>query len=264
LRILDWQEFAASRSALLWSVTIGAFDGVHLGHRKLIGSVRSKEPLAKSAVITFRENPKRILRPQTYGGSITSLAQRLEAIGACGVQSCILIDFSENFGTLSGASFLASLEAAGVGFIFVGPNFRCGHRMDTNAQRLRVLAAGLGMEAYIVDPLYFAGHPVSSSRIRNAILEGRLADAAAMLGRPYSIDIGVDWKADGASWKAEAVEGVLLPPEGRYLGRFEGEGEKNELRAFVAGGAIVVDREPRGSGRLVLLETVSLEEKKEI
>ena len=264
MKLQDWQDFIAAKSDLPWSVTIGAFDGLHLGHQKLIGTVRSLEPQARSAVITFRENPKLILRPQMYGGSISSLSQRLEAIEACGVQSCVLIDFSENFGTLSGALFLASLKAAGVGFIVVGPNFRCGHRMDTNAQKLVELAALLGMEARIVEPLQYAGHPVSSSRIRNAIVEGRLSEASAMLGRPYVLDLGGNWKAEAGYWKVGIPGGILLPPAGNYLSGFGNEGEEGCVRATITGDAIVVDSDPRGSGRLTLLELVSREEKKEI
>jgi riboflavin kinase/FMN adenylyltransferase len=264
LNTLGWQEFIGSRSTLPWSVTIGAFDGVHLGHQKLIGAVRSREPLARSAVITFRENPKRILRPQTHWAAISSLGQRLEAIEACGVQSCVLIDFSENFGTLSGASFLSSLEAAGVGFIFVGPNFRCGHRMDTDAQKLVSLAASLGMEAEIVDSLFHGGHPISSSRIRNAILEGRLSEASAMLGRPYVLELGRAWKVEGAFWKVEMGEGTLLPPEGSYRVAFEGGQSEDSPTATVRGSTVVVDGDPRGSARLAFLESVSREEKKEI
>jgi riboflavin kinase/FMN adenylyltransferase len=260
LNILNWQDFIASRSTFPWSVTIGAFDGVHRGHQKLIGEVRSREPEARSAVITFRENPKHILHPHTYWGSISSLEQRLEAIQACGVQSCILIDFSENFGTLSGALFLASLEAAGVGFIFIGPNFRCGHRMDTNAQELVHLAASLGMKASIIEPELYAGHPISSSRIRNAVLEGRLAEAAAMLGRPYTLELGATWKFSGSFWKIEPGEGALLPPEGRYSVALEGGEGRTGLQASVSGGAVVMDSDPRGSGRLAFLESVSREE----
>jgi riboflavin kinase / FMN adenylyltransferase len=260
LNILSWQDFIASRSTFPWSVTIGAFDGVHRGHQKLIGEVRSREPEARSAVITFRENPKRILHPHTYWGSISSLGQRLEVIETCGVQSCVLIDFSENFGTLSGALFLASLEAAGVGFIFIGPNFRCGHRMDTSAQKLVELAASLGMKASIVEPELYAGHPISSSRIRNAVLEGRLAEAAAMLGRPYTLELGVTWKAAGSFWKAEPGEGALLPPEGHYSVALEGGEERTGLQASVSGGAVVMDGDPRGSSRLTFLESVSREE----
>jgi len=260
LNILNWQDFIASRSTFPWSVSIGAFDGVHRGHQKLIGEVRSREPEARSAVITFRENPKRILHPHTYWGSISSLEQRLEVIQACGVQSCVLIDFSENFGTLSGALFLASLEAAGVGFIFVGPNFRCGYRMDTSAQKLIELAASLGMKASIVEPVLYAGHPISSSRIRNAVLEGRLAEASAMLGRPYTLELGTTWKVSGSFWKAEPGEGSLLPPEGRYAVGLEGTEESTGLRASVIGGAIVMDSDPHDSGKLTFFESVSREE----
>jgi riboflavin kinase/FMN adenylyltransferase len=260
VNILSWQDFTARRSPIPWSVTIGAFDGVHRGHQKLIGAVRTREPDARSAVITFRENPKRILRPQTYWGSISSLEQRLEAIEACGVQSCILIDFSENFGTLSGALFLASLEAAGVGFIYVGPNFRCGHRMDTNAQELVHLAASLGMKASIIEPELYAGHPISSSRIRNAVLEGKLAEAAAMLGRTYALELGAAWKASGSAWKVEPGEGALMPPEGRYWVALKGGEELAGLQAAVSEGAVVMEDDPRGSGRLAFLESVSREE----
>jgi len=257
LKLLGWDEFTASRIGLPWSVTIGVFDGVHLGHRKLIGEVRSREPGARSAIVTFKENPKLLLRPQIYSGSISSLGQKLMEIEACGVQSCILIDFSENFGTLSGASFLAKLKASGVGFIYVGPNFHCGHKKDTNAQKLVELASSLGMDASVVAPELYAGHPISSSRIRNAILEGRLVEAEAMLGRPYELELGTDWIPEEGFWKAETPAIALLPPNGTYLVRLE-RGE-TRLATLAARSIRVEGSEPCGSLRLAFLESVSQE-----
>ncbi|MCX7026821.1 MAG: hypothetical protein NT061_04875, partial [Spirochaetes bacterium] len=173
--------------------------------------------------------------------------------------SCILIDFSGNFGTLSGASFLVKLEAAGVGFISIGPNFRCGHKMDTNAQRLVELAAPLGMEVVIVEPLLYAGHPVSSSRIRNAILEGRLGEAAAMLGRPYVLELGTGWTSMGGFWKAEPAGLALLPPEGTYRVVLEGRADRISCEGTVIGGSVILGSDPLGLGRLAFLELVSRE-----
>jgi riboflavin kinase/FMN adenylyltransferase len=250
--VLDWDDFIASNNPAPLSVTIGVFDGVHRGHQKLIETVLSKRPQMRCAVITFRDNPKKLLHPHTFKGNIFSLEQKIEAFGDAGLDACVLIDFSRNFGKLSGAEFISLLARAGVKFVCVGSNFRCGHKMDTNAQALVELCAKLGIEARIVESVLQGGHPVSSSRIRNDVLEGRLADAAEMLGKPHVVEIARSEPAADGAMALVPAEDAVLPPEGRYIVGLSPDGElKPDAGADGAGGLMMAEARI-GDGRIVL------------
>lgn len=237
MRLVDWADFVASRASGPFAATVGVFDGLHQGHRRLIDSVLAKSPALKTAAVTFKENPKKILRPQNFNGSLFSLGQKTEAFAGLGFDYCVLIDFSRNFGTLSGAEFLALLADAGMRFLCVGPNFRCGHNMDTNAQALALICRELGVETEIVEPVLYGGHPVSSSRIRASVLSGRLEEAAAMLGRPYVVDVlsGETGPSGALELRSEAV----LPPSGLYRVLVEPEGERKAMTVRVENGRII-------------------------
>jgi len=263
MTILSWAEFIATRELAPLSVTIGVFDGVHLGHRRLLDTVLSKSPSMKSSVITFKDNPKKVLHPQSFKGSIFSMEQKLDVFRTAGIDACVLIDFSQNFGTLSGAEFLSLLANAGVKFLCVGPNFRCGHRMDTNAQALAEISRRLGMEAEIAEPVLYGSHPVSSSRIRNAIVEGRLSEAADMLGRPHKVELEAvtDRQADASGGMAlRPTADALLPPEGNYRVVVETATGKESLVARIGEGLIRVESmKGRGAGRVAIMNVVSQE-----
>jgi len=259
MNITTWADFSSSSSPVPLAVTIGVFDGVHRGHQKLVRTVLSKSPAMKSAVLTFSENPKKILHPQTYKGGLFSLEQKIDTFGAMGIDACVLIDFSRNFGTLSGAEFLFSLAKAGVRFICIGPNFRCGHKMDTNAQSLAEISGKLGMEAEIVEPVMYGGHPVSSSRIRNAVLEGRLGEAEQMLGRPYTVVAHFEPCGKRELAVAE-MPGMVLPPEGLYKVFLDPDSGNQEALARIREGRMFTGTPGvRGARRVAIIELVSQE-----
>ena len=259
MNIIAWADFISSSSSVPLAATIGVFDGVHRGHRKLVETVLSKGPALRSAVLTFSENPKKILHPQTYKGCLFSLEQKIDTFGALGVDACVLIDFSLNFGTLSGAEFLFFLAKAGVRFICVGPNFRCGHKMDTNAQALAEISGKLGMAAEIVEPVMSGGHPVSSSRIRNAVLEGRLGEATQMLGRPHTVLARFEPSGEGKLSVAEIPE-VVLPPPGLYKVVLDPDSAGETALARIEEGRMFAGSSGfRGVRRVAIIESVSQE-----
>jgi riboflavin kinase/FMN adenylyltransferase len=288
MKVLTWDEFIQGgcgipapgrpgqpRGSPSLAATIGVFDGIHLGHRRLMDSVLARKPDMIAAVITFKDSPKKILHPQNFKGDIFSLERKIQVFDRAGFDLCVLIDFSRNFGTLSGAEFLGFLAAAQVKFLCIGPNFRCGHKMDTNAQMLVKVCAGLGVEATIAEPVLYNGHPVSSSRIRNAILEGRMGEATDMLGRPHDVDV-VRFRDGSGRLRSmdcimEAVPGSLLPPEGSYRIVVDPDGSSFLALARVDDGLIAVGdpdtgaslcEESLGEGetrRLAFLHVVSQE-----
>ncbi len=272
MKILSWETFLQSRAEKPIAASVGVFDGVHRGHKRLIDLVKNKTPSMESCVITFRENPKRILRPSSFRGSIYSLEKKLEVLESEGLDICVLIDFSTDFGTLSGAEFLGLLKKAHLGFLTVGPNFKCGHKMDTNAAALVEICGKLGIEALVAEPVLYSGHPVSSTRIRNAIVEGRLSEVSDMLGRPYEIEYeAVRNPLTSVSDAPRADEGkggtvlqprpgTLLPPDGIYELCLDSGRDQKCLEAFIKDGLIRLDdRASGGSVRSAIITMVSRE-----
>jgi riboflavin kinase/FMN adenylyltransferase len=166
-------------------------------------------------VLTFEENPKRILSPANYHGELSTQDQKLSLIDSMGVDLCVLIDFSGDFSKLPGRKFLSMLSERGeLRFLAVGSDFRCGYRLDTDAQAMREFFQESSIKVDLLSAVYWAGHPVSSSRIRKAIIAGHLEDAAQMLGRPYEIDL----RGAGvlASQRIVPTGGQVSPPPGLY------------------------------------------------
>jgi riboflavin kinase/FMN adenylyltransferase len=227
MKVLTWQEFNRDPPQEGLAATVGVFDGLHLGHQALIATVKQEKPHLFPCVITFRENPKKFLHPSSYRGSLLTIEQKLSAIQSEGIEYCVLIDFSDNFATLAGREFLAALYNANVRFVAVGENFQFGYRLDTDAARLEVLSGELGMRSCIVKNVMYRGHPVSSSRVRHAVLEGRFREALEMLGRPYQIIARREGTAGGHGELFVPEDDLLLPPDGEY-GVFVKDGETVE------------------------------------
>jgi len=198
MHVISWEEYVGNRE---WGVgsgesplalTIGVFDGVHRGHQSLI--LRICDSPYVPTVITFRQNPQQILKPDAPTAEITNLGQKLRILEDLGVQLTVLIDFSIEFSKISGRVFIDLLLSRPVQLIALGRNFRCGHRLDTGAEEIRSLAGGRSgvcdsedhspLEVWIAPPVMDEGQPVSSSRIRQALAAGRQAEAERLLGRP--------------------------------------------------------------------------------
>jgi FAD synthase len=181
MQVITWTDLTSYPFPLPYSATVGVFDGVHLGHQALINKVVNRGP--NPTAITFRQNPKGILSPETYGGDIIGLEEKLALFEKLGITRTILIDFSENFSRLEGRFFIETLLDRGLAFLAVGENFRCGCGLDTDAAAIRRITAGRGVETEVLKPVLFAGERVSSSRIRAAISAGEFEKARALLGR---------------------------------------------------------------------------------
>jgi riboflavin kinase/FMN adenylyltransferase len=160
-------------------VAIGTFDGVHRGHRAVIGD--------SDAVLTFEPHPSVIVAPDHAPRLLTPLAVKAALIaGIGGVQELIVIDFDARFAARSPQSFIDDVlvEQLGATDVAVGANFRFGHRAQGDAA---MLAADPRLRTRI-EPLYeVGGEVVSSSQIRRLVLAGAVADAADFLGAPFEL-----------------------------------------------------------------------------
>jgi FAD synthase len=214
MKTLTWDEFRSGKAVMPIAAAIGVFDGLHIGHRELIRRVQGRTGLS-SAVITFQENPKRILSPESFRGELSTLEQKLSLVASMGVDLCVLIDFSGDFSKLPGRQFLSMLRESGdIRCLAVGSDFRCGFRLDTDAQDIREFCGERSIGVELLSAVRWAGHPVSSSRIRKAILSGHLEDAALMLGRPYELDLRGARLSD--SGRIAVMGGQTSPPPGLY------------------------------------------------
>ena len=169
-------------------MTVGIFDGVHMGHQALIERIVSHNKDYTPAVVTFRENHKtgKVMRNKennTYR-DIQNFQQKLEILENSGIQITIVIDFTDEIRNMPGIEFLEILLKNGnIGFFAAGSGFRCGSRLDTDAIAIEKFFASRGIPAEIVTEVMEGALPVSSSRIRAAIAEGDHALAEKMLGR---------------------------------------------------------------------------------
>lgn len=172
-------------------IAIGNFDGVHRGHRAILGDVirRAEAEEARSVAVTFDPHPLRVLRPADAPPLITPLPQRLALLGETGVDATLVLPFTEEFSQLSAHAFAASVLRDRLHAIAVheGDNFRFGYRAEAGIEHLRALGAELGFSVVAHSLLRLRGLPVASSQIRALVAEGRVEPARALLGRAFSI-----------------------------------------------------------------------------
>ncbi len=167
------------------AVALGFFDGVHRGHQAVIERAVTSGVTPCVFSFTAPANAARLYRIMTDD-------RRMEAIGALGVQYLVMPPFGD-FSSMSPERFVEEV-LVGVFHAKVavcGKNFHFGYHAAGDSDQLRALCAASGIEVRIVDPVLYAGAPVSSTRIREALGEGRMEDVRAMLGRPYTIRIQV-------------------------------------------------------------------------
>jgi riboflavin kinase/FMN adenylyltransferase len=182
--IIDWDDFVAgAREKRDSAVTVGVFDGVHLGHRALISRVTASG--LRSIVVTFRTNPRHVLFPHRGTRDIISLDEKVAVMAALGVDVLVLVDFTPEFADMSGAAFIRALyRAAAMRSLVIGHDFTCGAGGRFKPDDIAALCATLGVACDVVPAVLDAGRPVSSSRIRAALAAGNHAEAARLLGRP--------------------------------------------------------------------------------
>jgi riboflavin kinase/FMN adenylyltransferase len=221
--LLDAQAAGALRGA---AVAIGNFDGVHLGHQRLLATARALAGGrgARVGVLTFDPHPVRVLRPALAPPLLTPLARRLELLAERGVDAVVVQPFDAGYAATPAAEFVARDLAGRLGAseVVVGYDFTAGHER-ARVGRLRVLAAEHGLALHVVEPVTSDGLVVSSTKIRELLLEGNVEGAAVLLTRPYDLDGEV---APGAGRgkgfgfpTANVSTGFLLPASGVYVVR---------------------------------------------
>jgi riboflavin kinase/FMN adenylyltransferase len=173
-------------------VTVGNFDGVHLGHQRILRRVQevARQTGRASAVLTFYPHPSRVLRPSDAPALLMTIDQRLAAIEAIGIDAALVLRFDAQLANVTAEEFVQRflVDAIGARAVLVGGNFRFGHRQKGDVKLLAELGTRWGFEVEIVPPVFADGMVVSSTAIRNTIREGRAEEARRLLGRPYALE----------------------------------------------------------------------------
>ena len=173
------------------ALTIGNFDGVHRGHQAMLArlSVKARALGLPVAVLTFEPYPREMFSPQSAPTRLTSLREKLELLAAHGVDHVHVARFNTAFAAISPAAFVEKVLVQGLHArsVLIGDDFRFGARRGGDFALLRDAAAQHGFELEAMRTVEQAGMRLSSSAVREALAQGDLARAKALLGRAYSI-----------------------------------------------------------------------------
>jgi riboflavin kinase/FMN adenylyltransferase len=166
-------------------LTIGNFDGIHLGHRRILEAVLadSRKTGGPACVYTFRPHPQEVLRPGTQVKLLTHYDEKIKILESVGLDVVVEEPFSQEFFTLSAREFFEKVIVRGFKAVslFVGHDFAFGKNREGNLDLLRSLCLEKGIRLTVVPPEQFGGEIVSSTRIRTALLEGHVAEAARLM-----------------------------------------------------------------------------------
>src|ERR1700723_2422883 len=164
-------------------VSIGNFDGVHLGHQFILERVRQSATSRslRSVAVTFDPHPLRFLRPETCPRLITPLETRLELLGDTGIDAVLVLPFTADLSRMRAAEFVTAIvhDALGAVEVHEGTNFRFGHRAEGGMAELKQLGGELGFEVVIHDACQVRGLTCSSSKIRELLSKGEIRTARA-------------------------------------------------------------------------------------
>jgi riboflavin kinase/FMN adenylyltransferase len=209
-------------------LTIGNFDGVHLGHRALLNQLRTALPQGgQSVVYTFSNHPSHILSHLAPIPYICTLEHKLKLLHAAGVDATVLVPFSLELARTPFDRFLETLkETLDFSVLVLGTDARFGKNREGNPEKTRQLGKTLGFEVIYVPKYMRSDQVVSSALIRTRIAQGDLDQAAHYLGRPYSIYAEVHHGA-------MSLKGLCLPPTGIYRATLEAENQLFNVDAHV-------------------------------
>ena len=209
-------------------VTIGFFDGVHLGHQHVFRRTveAAKERGARSVAVTFDRHPRETLTPGGEPRLLTTVERKASLIQACGIDVLVVLEFTKEFSLVPAEAFVRDVLIGGLHAVHarVGANFTFGHRAAGTVTTLRDVGEPLGMIADEVGLFAVDGRVVSSSSIREALASGDLAWPRTALGRRYAVDgevVAGAGRGSGLGYPTANLRTwprLLLPGQGIYAG----------------------------------------------
>ena len=171
-------------------LTIGVFDGVHLGHKYLISQLKeqAKQQNLLSGVVTFRHHPQEVLSPQTKLPFLTDLTERTNLLKNEGVEAVITLPFTRELAQLSARQFVSLLKRyLRMCGLVIGPDFALGRNREGNTNTLRTLGQDMNFSVTVIPPIMINGEVVSSTAIRKALADGDMKEVFSLVGRYFSL-----------------------------------------------------------------------------
>jgi riboflavin kinase/FMN adenylyltransferase len=224
-------RFSPAKDVIL---TIGVFDGVHLGHRQLINTLVSeaRRQGLLSAVVTFRQHPREVVLHRTSVPYLTTFAERERLLKEAGADIVVGLTFNRELASLSAREFVAVLQKhLRMRSLVIGPDFALGKGREGDAEKLMALGREMGFSVTVVPLKQADGQGISSTAIRNALAAGDMRTVARLLGRPFALEgkvvegqrRGTDMGFPTANISVAASQ--ALPPDGVYATRAAIEGK---------------------------------------
>ena len=212
-------------------VTIGFFDGVHLGHRSLLSRTveAAKERDARSVAVTFDRHPREILTPGQEPRLLTTIERKASLVANSGIDVLVVLEFTDAFSKITAEDFARDVLIGGIHAMhaLVGPDFSFGHRAAGSIATLRDVGEPRGMTADEVEPFTVNDRVISSSSVRAALSDGDLAWPLIALGRRYVVDgevVSGAGRGKGLGYPTANLRSwprLLLPGQGIYAGMAE-------------------------------------------
>lgn len=213
-------SLAEARALRGCAVAVGNFDGVHLGHRRLFETARARAAGHRAAAValTFEPHPARVLRPELAPPLLTPLPRKLELMAGCGLDAAVVQPFDLAWAQTGARTFVERdlCGQLGAAQVVVGYDFTAGHER-ARADALREMLLGCGVSLDVIQPVTAEGLTVSSTKIREFLLEGRVDAAALLLGRPHDLE-GLAERGAGRG-RAFGFPTANLRPEGMLPAR---------------------------------------------
>jgi riboflavin kinase/FMN adenylyltransferase len=213
------------------AVTIGAYDGVHLGHRHVLGLLQDMAhgQGLQSVVVTFDRHPATVVRPESAPLLLTDTEQKLELLAGTGIDCTVVLPFDEARAKETAEDFVLEVlvGALRARVVVVGSDFHFGHGRKGNVALLTDMGTSHGFDTIGVFLDDVGGEPVSSTRLRRLVAAGDVREVARLLGRAHQVR-GVVVRGDGRGGGAlglptanvDVPPGIALPAEGIYAGRY--------------------------------------------
>ena len=205
MKVFSWDDLGSVKSFLTQNsfnfscLTIGGFDGPHLGHEVLFEKVLSKKNEVKSScagVVTFARSPRGVKSQNFYKGDLSTLSQKIHYFEKKGFDFCLVINFDSDFKKTLGIDFFDRLLGyCNMKFLSVGQDFRCGYKGSMGVSEISEYFANNNLELSICNDVFLDKNRISSSIIRDFIFDGDIENAQKYLGRNYVLDCSeIKWK----------------------------------------------------------------------
>lgn len=217
-------------------LTIGNYDGIHLGHRRIIERVkeRAREMNGTSMLMTFYPHPLKVLKPDRKVAAITPEDQKERVIAETGIDVLFVVPFTEDFSSITPEAFIKSIlvDAFAIKGLVIGFDFRFGAHGKGDVTLLEKLSHDYGFFVEVVGAIDMDGEKVGSNRVRKLLKEGDVSTVARLLGRPYMIE-GRVVRGDGRGRKIGfptinlQTDYPLIPKSGVYITEAEFDGKRH-------------------------------------